>query len=276
MPLNTLARHGAALLLLLSNAVALFAQDAQDTSYIYRDPSKRLMYRGRWYEPADLARISQEKSYLRAACFFNRSATCRRKSEIAVVGMLGSAVLGYMSTWQEQPARLNPIASGFLIAAGASGMASGWYAMRSKQSIQRGVRAFNRAVDIEQGRGIPDEAQTFNGPACKRTPLIAREENRLIRHQLSLNGLSGMVVFDGKLMSFEKAAIYADDNRIAGAGDLLRELASLKTPGQGTAVGPVTLNDKAGRAYTVRKNQLNKAILKSIRQHNQEVRRKPR
>ena len=273
MPFNTLARNGAALLLLVTNAVALFAQDAQDTSHIYRDPSKRLIYRGRWYEPADLARISQEKGYQRAACFFNRSATCRRKSEIAVVGMLGSAVLGYMSTWQEQPARLNPIASGFLIAAGASGMASGWYAIRSKHSIQRGVRAFNRAVDIEQGRAVASEEDASNGTACKREPLLSKDENRLIKHRFSSNALSGMVVFDGKLMSIEKAAVYADDNRIAGAGDLLRELASLKNPGQGTAIGPVTLNDKAGRAYAVQKNQLNKAILRSIRQHNKEVRK---
>lgn len=271
MPFNTLARNGAALLLLVTNAVALFAKDAQDTSHIYRDPSKRLMYRGRWYEPADLARISQEKGYQRAACFFNRSATCRRKSEIAVVGMLGSAVLGYMSTWQEQPASLNPIASGFLIAAGASGMAGGWYAIRSKSSIRRGVRAFNRAADIEQGRVVASEADAASGPACKRTALLSKDENRLIKHHFSPNALSGMVVFDGKLMSFEKAAIYADDNRIAGAGDLLRELASLKTPGQGTAIGPVTLNDKAGRAYAVQKNQLIRAISKTVREHNKEV-----
>jgi hypothetical protein len=72
-------------------------------------------------------------------------------------------------------------------------------------------------------------------------------------------------------MSIEKAAAYADDNRIAGAGDLLRELASLKTPGKGTAIGPVTLNDKAGRAYAVRKNQLIRAISKTVREHNKEV-----
>jgi hypothetical protein len=135
------------------------------------------------------------------------------------------------------------------------------------------VRAFNRAVDIEQGRAVASEEDASNGTACKRAPLLSKDENRLIKHRFSSNALSGMVVFDGKLMSIEKAAVYADDNRIAGAGDLLRELASLKNPGQGTAIGPVTLNDKAGRAYAVQKNQLNKAILRSIRQHNKEVRK---
>ena len=273
MPFNTLARNGAALLLLVTNAVALFAQDAQDTSHIYRDPSKRLIYRGRWYEPVDLARISQEKGYQRAACFFNRSATCRRKSEIAVVGMLGSAVLGYMSTWQEQPARLNPIASGFLIAAGASGMASGWYAIRSKHSIQRGVRAFNRAVDIEQGRAVASEEDASNGTACKRAPLLSKDENRLIKHRFSSNALSGMVVFDGKLMSIEKAAVYADENHIAGAGDLLRQLAALPRPKEHISIGPVTLNNKEMRDYVMAKNELVKQIMAAVRQHNRSVRK---
>lgn len=269
---STLVPCLGALLLMTANLPLIQAQE-QDTGYIVRNESNRLIYRGQWHEAGDLARISKARGFARAACCFNRSTAWRHRAEILSVGMVGSAVLGYMSTWQEGD--MNPIAGGFLIAAGGSGLASTWYLIGARHSLNSGIRAFNRAVDIEQGRLAAEGTDDRRGPGCRQTPLLAKDGQQRMKHRFSPNPSSDLVVFDGQLMSLGKAATYADENHIAGAGDLLRELAALKNPRQGKTSSPVTLNDQAMRDYLVKRNQLTKALLQTIRRHNREVRKQP-
>jgi len=250
----------------------------RDTSFMYQDESKRLIYRKRWYEAADLVSICNDRGYTQAACRFRRSAACSRKAEVLGVGLVGGAVLGYMSTWQDETAGMNPVASGFLIAAGSSGLAGAYYAIRSRSLLKSGMQAFNNAVEIEMGRALrclPAIRVKHSRRACNRMPFLSDGKPSMMRHRLTPRALTDMVVFDGQMMSFEKAARYADDNSIAGAGDVLRQLAALKKPQQAGSISssPIALNDKAMRDYISQKNRWMKDAMQAVRRHNREVRK---
>ncbi len=242
---------------------------------MYKDASKRLMYRDRWYEVSDIIRICNDKGYAQAACRFRRAEACARRAQILSVGLVGGAFLGIISSYG--PNGTNPAATGLLIAAGGSGLAAGYYSIRSGKLEKRGVQAFNEAVDIEMSpmrRSYSSRLPiVYSGPVCKRLPFIFTTEAGRMRHRLSPNALTDMVLFDGQLMSFEKAAVYADENHIAGAGDLLRQLAALPRPKEHISIGPVTLNNKEMRDYVMAKNELVKQIMAAVRQHNRSVRK---
>lgn len=259
------------LLFLLAGYCAnpLFAQ-VKDSIHIYRDEARRCIYRNQWYEAPDLAKLSQTRGYTRAACLFRRSTDRQRAGQALAVTALGTAVLGYMSTWQEG---VNAVAGGFLIAAGTSGIASAWYSISAQRLTKRGIRAFNRAADLEQGNRGSEANERMKNTSCERLPLIANGTVSLVKHRFNPNSLSDMVAFDGQLMSIEKAAVYADENHIAGAGDLLRQLAALPRPKENISIGPVTLNNKEMRDYIMAKNELVKQIMASVRKHNRSVRK---
>jgi len=259
------------LLFLLAGYCAnpLFAQ-VKDSIHIYRDEARRCIYRNQWYEAPDLAKLSQTRGYTRATCLFRKSTDRQRAGQVLAVTALGTAVLGYMSTWQEG---VNAVAGGFLITAGTSGIASVWYSLSAQRLTKRGIRAFNRAADLEQDSAGSQADERKRNTSCERLPLLANGEDRLVKHRFNPNSLSDMVAFDGQLMSLEKAADYADANHIAGAGDLLRQLAALPRPKENLSIGPITLNDKQMRDYTMAKNELVKQIMASVRQHNRLVRK---
>lgn len=250
-------------------ASPLFAQ-VKDSIHIYRDESRRCIYRNQWYEAPDLAKLSQTRGYTRATCLFRKSNDRQRAGQVLAVTALGTAVLGYMSTWQEG---VNAVAGGFLIAAGTSGIASAWYSVSAHRLTNRGIRAFNRAADAEKGSTAGEANERRKNTGCERLPLLATGEVMPVKHRFNPNSLSDMVAFDDQLMSFEKAAVYADENHIAGAGELLRQLAALPRPKKHISISPVTLNNKEMREYVMAKNELVKQIMAAVRQHNRRVRK---